>query len=85
MIFGFDVHHKQDSNLVITSLFYVIFNVLKRKGFLLPMLQIETNKCMREHKSIYLFALYAMFVELDIFKEVQLSSFIVEYTHEDND
>lgn len=81
----FGAHHKHDSNQVVSTLFYVIGDVLRRKGFLPPTLRIQADNCTRENKNIYMFALCAALVGLGFFKEVELCFLIVGHTHEDID
>jgi hypothetical protein len=81
----FGAHHKHDSNQVVSTLLYVIGDVLRRKGFLPPTLRIQADNCTRENKNIYMFALCATLVGLGIFQEVELSFLIVGHTHEDID
>ena len=68
-----------------STLLYVIGDVLRRKGFLPPTLRIQTDNCTRENKNIYMFALCATLVGLGFFQEVELSFLIVGHTHEDID
>jgi hypothetical protein len=81
----FGAHHKHDSNQVVSTLSYVIGDVLRRKGFLPPTLRIQADNCTRENKNIYMFALCATLVGLGFFQEVELSFLIVGHTHEDID
>lgn len=81
----FGAHHKHDSNQVVSTLLYVIGDVLRRKGFLPPTLRIQADNCTRENKNIYMFALCATLVGLGFFQEVELSFLIVGHTHEDID
>ena len=81
----FGAHHKHDSNQVVSTLLYVIGDVLRRKGFLPPTLRIQADNCTRENKNIYMFALCASLVGLGFFQEVELSFLIVGHTHEDID
>jgi hypothetical protein len=81
----FGAHHKHDSNQVVSTLFYVIGDVLRRKGFLPPTLRIQADNCTRENKNIYMFALCTVLVGLGFFREVELSFLIVGHTHEDID
>ena len=81
----FGAHHKHDSNQVVSTLFYVIGDVLRRKGILPPTLRIQADNYTRENKNIYMFALCAALVGLGFFKEVELSFLIVGHTHEDID
>jgi hypothetical protein len=80
-----DVHHKHDSNEVITSVMHVIANVRWRKGRLPPTLQIQVDNCTQENKNIYMFALCAALVGLGYFQEIQLCFLIVGHTHQDID
>ena len=81
----FGAHHKHDSNQVVSTLLYVIGNVLRRKGFLPPTLRIQADNCTRKNKNIYILALCATLVGLGFFQEVELSILIVGHMHEDID
>ena len=63
----FGAHHKYDSNQVVSTLLYVIGDVLHKKEFLPLTLRIHTDNCTRENKNIYMFALCATLVGLDFF------------------
>ena len=48
-------------------------------------LRIQADNCGRENKNVYILALCRTLVALEIFKEIQLSFFIVGHMHEDID
>jgi hypothetical protein len=80
-----DAHYKHDSNQVVTSIMEVVKDVKRRRSRLPLYLCIQADNCRRENKNVYILALCGTLVALGIFKEIQLSFFIVGHKHEDID
>ena len=81
-----DMHHKHDSNQVVTSIMHVLQDVHNWQGNILPpKLCIQANNYGKENKNQYISALCAALVALEYFVEVHLSFLIVEHIHEDID
>jgi hypothetical protein len=80
-----DVHHRHDSNQVVTSIMGVLNAVHSARGSVPPILCIQADNCTRENKNKFLFGLYATLVGLGYFKEVRVGFLLVGHTHSDID
>jgi hypothetical protein len=80
-----DVHHRGDSNQVVTSIMWVLNAVHSARDTLPPILCIQADNCARENKNKFLFGLCATLVGLRYFEEACVGFLLVEHTHFDID